>query len=151
MESLIQWGYWGLFVGSFLAATVVPFSSDIIYIGILLLPGSNPWTALIVVTVGNWLGGISSYGLGYLGKWKWIEKLCKVKPEQLEKQRNRIEKYGAWLALFTWLPLVGDLMSLALGFYRINPKVCILFSLIGRFLRFLTWTLLYLKFGDAVF
>ncbi|MDR1895946.1 MAG: DedA family protein [Prevotellaceae bacterium] len=148
MELILQLGYLGLFIGAFLASTLIPLSSDIIYAGILLVFKANPWIALIIVTLGNWLGGLTSYGLGYLGKWKWIEKIFKVKPEQLEKQKNMINKYGALLAFFTWLPLVGDIMSLALGFYRINPKICMSFSLIGRFLRFLVWTLLFLKYGE---
>jgi membrane protein YqaA with SNARE-associated domain len=148
MDLFVQLGYWGLFAGSFLAATLVPFSSDIIYAGILMIPGTNPWIAFIFVTLGNWSGGMTTYGIGYLGKWKWIEKILKIKPEQLEKQKNSIERYGALLAFFTWFPFVGDLVSVALGFYKINPRICALFSLTGRAVRFLMWTLLYLKFGD---
>ena len=147
MERLIRWGYLGLFIGSFLASTIIPFSSDILLTGILLI-GANPYISLIVATVGNWLGGMTTYGLGYLGKWQWIEKLFRVKKETLEKQKVKIDKYGKILAFFTWLPLVGDVIALALGFYKISPKWCALFMFIGRFLRFLAWTLLYLKFGE---
>ena len=145
----LQWGYWGLFLGSFLASTIVPFSSDVLYAGILLM-GANPWLSLVIVTLGNWLGGLTSYGLGYLGKWQWIEKVFKVKLEQLEKQKEKISKYGAALAFFTWLPFVGDVVSIGLGFYKVSPKKCMLYSLIGRFARFLVWTILYLKFGDKI-
>ncbi|MDR2009659.1 MAG: DedA family protein [Bacteroidales bacterium] len=147
MESLIRFGYIGLFIGCFLASTIIPFSSDILLTGVLLM-GANPYIALIVATSGNWLGGMTTYGLGYLGKWQWIEKWFKVKPETLEKQKEKVDKYGNLLAFFTWLPFVGDILALALGFYKISPKLSALFMFIGRFMRFSIWTLLYINFGE---
>lgn len=147
MNTLIRWGYWGLFLGSFLASTILPLSSDILYAGVLLI-GANPWLSLFIVTAGNWLGGLTTYGLGYLGKWEWLEKYFKVKPEQLESQKELIDKYGSLLAFFTWLPFAGDVFMVAMGFYKVNPKKSMLYSLIGRFVKFLLWTLLYLKFGQ---
>lgn len=149
MEFLQEWGYIGLFLGTFLAATVVPFSSDFLIIGILLAGGS-PGLSWVVATLGNWLGGITSFGLGWLGKWEWIERYLKVSREKLEKQKLRIDRYGAWLALLSWLPFVGDLFAIGLGFYRVNPKTSIFFMLIGKGLRFLAWTLLYLQFGEKI-
>lgn len=147
MNSLLNLGYLGLFVGSFLASTIIPFSSDILLTGVLLA-GGDPLFSLITATLGNWLGGLTTYGLGYLGKWQWIEKWFKVKQETLEKQKSKIDKYGKLLAFFTWLPLAGDIIALALGFYKVSPKLSALFMLIGRFIRFSVWTLLYIKFGE---
>ena len=67
MEWLLNLGYFGLFVGSFVAATVVPFSSDVLLVG-MLAAGGNIWLSVAVATLGNWLGGLTSYGLGWLGK-----------------------------------------------------------------------------------
>ena len=67
MEFLQEWGYLGLFIGTFLSATIIPFSSDFLIIG-LLLSGSNPIISLIVATIGNWLGGLLSFWIGWLGK-----------------------------------------------------------------------------------
>jgi membrane protein YqaA with SNARE-associated domain len=149
MEFLQEWGYLGLFIGTFLAATVVPFSSDFLIIGILLAGGS-PGASWAVATLGNWLGGITSFGLGWLGKWEWIERFLKVSREKLEQQKSRIDRYGSWLALFSWLPFVGDLFAIGLGFYRVDPKKSIFFMLIGKGLRFLAWTLLFLQFGEKI-
>jgi membrane protein YqaA with SNARE-associated domain len=149
MEFLQEWGYIGLFLGTFLAATVVPFSSDFLIIGILLAGGS-PGLSWVVATLGNWLGGITSFGLGWLGKWEWIERFLKVSREKLEQQKSRIDRYGSWLALFSWLPFVGDLFAIGLGFYRVDPKKSIFFMLVGKGLRFLAWTLLYLQFGEKI-
>lgn len=146
LDFLQVYGIWGLLLGSFLAATVVPFSSDALYAGVLLA-GCDPVVCLLVGTLGNWLGGLTSFGVGWLGRWQWIEKWFHVKPATLEKQRDRINKWGAWLALLTWLPFVGDVFAIALGFYRIAPVKSALFMLVGKFLRFLGWTLLFYYMG----
>ena len=147
MGSLVAWGYWGLLIGSFLASTIIPMSADLLLVGVLSL-GGNTWICLIIATIGNWLGGLTSYWLGWLGRWDWLERWLKVKREQLERQKEKIDRYGVWLALFTWLPLVGDLFAIALGFYRVSPKMSALYMLVGRFVRFLVWTLLYIRYAD---
>ena len=147
MGSLVAWGYWGLFIGSFLASTIIPMSADLLLVGVLSL-GGNTWICLIIATIGNWLGGLTSYWLGWLGRWDWLERWLKVKREQLERQKEKIDRYGVWLALFTWRPLVGDLFAIALGFYRVSPKMSALYMLVGRFVRFLVWTLLYIRYAD---
>lgn len=140
LESL---GLWGLFLGTFLAATVVPFSSDALYIAILALT-KDPVSCLVVGTLGNWLGGLTSYGLGYLGKWEWLERYFKVKPETLEKQKRYVDRYGVWLGLFSWVPIVGDVFAVALGFYKASPVWCSVTMLVGKFARFALWTLFFI-------
>ena len=139
MDSLIDLGYWGLFIGSFLASTLIPMSADVLLVGILAL-GGNVWACLVIATTGNWLGGLTSYWIGWLGRWEWIERWLKVKEEKLLRQKKNIDRYGVWLALFTWLPLIGDLLAVALGFYKIKPYASAIYMLIGRFARFLLWT-----------
>ncbi|MBQ6069011.1 MAG: DedA family protein [Bacteroidales bacterium] len=134
-----SYGLLGLFLGSFLAATVVPFSSDALYAGVLLA-GCPPVYCLLLATLGNWLGGLTSFAIGWIGKWEWIEKWFHVSRKKLEAQHNRISNWGAWLALLTWLPFIGDVFAIALGFYRVSPIKCALFMLLGKFLRFLCWT-----------
>ena len=141
MFGLEQVGLIGLFIGTFLAATVLPFSSDALYIA-ALAAGTNPVAALIVGTAGNWLGGVTTYFVGRLAKWEWMVKWFKVKRETLEKQKVYIDKYGVWMALLSWIPVVGDVIAIALGFYK-SPAVWTLFLLgVGKFARFAIWTLM---------
>ena len=71
-----------------------------------------------------------------------IEKHFKVKPETLDKQKSRIDRYGVWVALLSWIPFVGDVIVIALGFYK-TPAVWTLFlMLVGKFGRFAIYTLL---------
>ena len=139
--SFDELGLWGLFIGTFLSATIVPFSSDALFIGALATLG-NPVTCIIVASAGNWLGGIVTYYMGRLGKLEWIEKYFKVKPEKLEKQKAYVNKYGVWLALASWVPFIGDVLALALGFYRANPFWTILLLLVGKAGRFICWAML---------
>lgn len=143
MEWLLSLGYFGLFVGSFVAATVVPFSSDVLLVG-MLAAGGNIWLSVAVATLGNWLGGLTSYGLGWLGKWEWIERYMKVKHETLIKHKDKIDRFGAWLALLTWLPFVGDVFAIALGFYKVDFRKSALLMLIGKGARFVGWALLFI-------
>ena len=138
MEWLENLGLLGLFIGTFLAATVIPFSSDAVYLSVLAATG-NPAGCLIVGTLGNWLGSVFTYFIGWAGKWEWIEKRFKVKPETLAGQKKKIDRYGVWLALICWVPIVGDVVAIALGFYKTRP----FWMLVGKFGRFLVWTLIY--------
>ena len=135
LESL---GLLGLFIGTFLAATIVPISSSALYIAVLVAT-KNPVACLIVGTLGNWLGSVSTYWIGRIGKWEWIEKWFKVKPETLERQKQKVDRYGIWLALLAWVPIAGDAITLALGFYKAKPFGTMVLLLIGKFLRFLVW------------
>ncbi|MDD3272554.1 MAG: DedA family protein [Bacteroidales bacterium] len=149
MELLEGYGFLGLFFGSFLAATVIPFSSDILIAG-ALLAGMNPLLALIWATAGNWLGGLTSYWIGHLGKWGWIEKWLGVTEEKLLKQKHWIDKYGSLIAFFSWVPFAGDILAVGLGFYRVNFTKSAIFMLLGKAIRYAFWVSLYLLLGDAM-
>lgn len=138
MEWLLDLGYFGLFAGSLLAATILPFSSDFLLLG-MLAAGADPVLTVAVASLGNWAGGMISYGMGRSGRWEWIERWFKVRRETLERQKARIDRWGAWLAFLSWLPLVGDLFALALGFYKVNLWRVALFMLIGKTARFVGW------------
>lgn len=149
VETLLDWGYLGLFIGGFLAATVIPFSSDVMLVG-LIAAGGDPVLSVIVATLGNFLGGLSSYYLGYLGKWSWIEKWLRVKEATLIKQKTRVDKYGSSLAFFSWLPGIGDVLALALGFYKVSFWRTSIYMFIGKGARFVAWALLYAWVGERV-
>lgn len=146
---LEQLGFLGLFIGTFLAATVLPFSSDFLLIG-AMAGGSNIITTVIVASLGNWAGGMFSFWMGWVGRWQWIEKWFHVKEETLVKQKSRIDRYGSLLAFLSWLPMVGDLFALGLGFYKVNPPRVALFMLVGKSARFIMWAILFHYFGADV-
>ena len=99
MEFLIAYGYIGVFIASFLAATILPFSSEVVLTGVLLA-GSAYWPCMIAATLGNFLGGMSCYWLGMLGKVEWIEKYLKLDPVKLQKVQDWIKGKGSWMGFF---------------------------------------------------
>ena len=138
MTGLFDYSHWGLFLASFLAATVVPFSSEVI-LTVLIASGTDVYTAVLVASAGNWLGGMSSFAIGYLGKWEWIEKFLRIKRETIEKWHNRLYKRGAIFAFFCWVPGVGDIFAVGLGLLRSNIVITAVSMLAGKFLRYVVW------------
>ena len=141
MEWLESLGLLGLFLGSLLAASIVPFSSDVLYVAILATTGQH-LGCFVAATTGSWVGSLLTFYLGWLGKWEWIEKWFKVTREKLEQQQEKVHKYGVWLALVSWFPIVGDLSVLALGFYKAPRGWTFLLLLIGKAVRYLFWNVI---------
>lgn len=137
-EGLFDYNLWGLFLASFLAATVIPFSSEAL-LTFLIANGTDVTTAILVASAGNWLGGMSSYAIGYMGKWEWIEKYLRVKRETIEKWHDRLYKRGAIFAFLCWVPGVGDIFAVGLGLLRANILITAVAMLAGKFSRYLVW------------
>ena len=142
MFGLENLGLLGLFIGTFLAATILPFSSDALYLAIPAATGDTTG-CLAAGTLGNWLGSGLTYRIGRAGSWGGVEKWFKVKPETLQKQKRYIDKYGVWLALTCWIPVIGDVIAIALGFYNTRPFWTAVLLLVGKFARFLVWNMVY--------
>ena len=73
MESFAEWGYIGLFLASFLAATIIPLGSELV-LSMLIANNYDLTISLFIASIGNWAGGLSSYGIGRLGNWNFIER-----------------------------------------------------------------------------
>lgn len=129
-------GLFGLFLGCLLSATFIPFSSEALVAGALLLDYS-PWTVVLVATLGNTIGGMTCYLLGRLCKWSWIEKWLKVKEETLAKAHEKVEKYGSLAAVLAWLPVVGDPIAIALGLMRTRVLPTTVLMFLGKGLRYM--------------
>ena len=147
MENLAEWGYIGLFIASFLAATIIPFSSELV-LSILIANNYDLTTSLIVASIGNWMGGLSSYLIGRLGSWDTIEKYLRVKRDKILLWKKKIDSWGGLLAFLCWLPVVGDPIAIALGFFRTNVLTVAIFMLVGKFVRYFVWAMItYLGFS----
>ena len=140
MEAFVEWGYLGLFIASFLGATIIPFSSELVF-SLLIIKGYDFNLSLLVATTGNWLGGLSSYFLGRLGKWSTLEKYFRLKKEKIVKFKTNIDKWGSLLAFFCWLPVIGDPIAVGLGFFRTNYILVAIWMLLGKFIRYVLWAL----------
>jgi membrane protein YqaA with SNARE-associated domain len=125
----------GLFLAAFVAATVLPFSSEAVLAAMALGPWSSfaLWAA---ASLGNWLGGMSSYGLGRLGDLERLARWTGADPAKATGMRERVRPYGAWAALLCWLPVVGDPIAIALGLLRVSPWTTALLMFIGKAVRY---------------
>ncbi|MBO4984018.1 MAG: DedA family protein [Bacteroides sp.] len=136
IQLLIDWGYVGLFISSFLAGSIVPFSSEVVMAATLGV-GLDPTTIVVVVTLGNTAGGMTCYYMGHLGRMDWIEKYFGVKREKLEKTQRFLQGKGALMGFFAFLPFVGEAIAIALGFMRSNLWLTTISMFIGKLLRYI--------------
>jgi membrane protein YqaA with SNARE-associated domain len=124
-----------LFLSSFLAATILPISSEV-HLALLSNTTESKIQILLVATLGNFLGGLSCYYLGYLGKWDWLNRFFKISNEKIIAYKNKLEKLRGWPAFFCWLPIIGDPLAVAYGFMKAPFYSFSFFMLVGKFLRY---------------
>jgi membrane protein YqaA with SNARE-associated domain len=118
-------GLWTLFISSFLAATLLPGGSEAVLFGVLKLHPHQVWPALAVATLGNTLGGMSSYLLG-----RFIPQKAAL------GGLARVRRYGVPILLLSWVPIVGDPLCVAAGWLRMNPWLSALHIAAGKFARY---------------
>ena len=116
---------WTLFASSFLAATLLPGGSEAVLFGVLKLHPDQLWAALGVATLGNTMGGMSSYLLGRF-----------IPQKTVMKGLERVQKYGAPILLLSWIPVIGDPLCVAAGWLRLNPWLSALYIAAGKFGRY---------------
>ena len=124
-DQLIYLGIPGMFLAGLLAGTVVPFSSEIVLLALLAV-GIDPTSLLISATIGNWIGGMTTYGIGWMGKVEWLEKYFGVSHQKLLDFEIRLKKWGAYWAILSWVPIAGNMITAALGFFK-TPKYRVAF------------------------
>lgn len=128
------YGLWGLALAAFLAATLLPFSSEVAVVAALQL-GLPPAHILLWAAVGNCLGALTNY---------WLGRLCTA-PVLARVQRERwgrrawawAERYGGWSLAASCLPLVGDPLMLVAGILRSHIGYIVLLGLGTRVARYI--------------
>ena len=131
----MNWGYMGMALSAFLAASILPFSSEAVMVG-LLAAGLDMWALVAWGTVGNVLGSLFNYGIGRLGKMEWIEKYLHTKPEDLDRARRFMGGRGAWMGLFSCIPVIGDVITIVLGLMRANLTIFTVSVTISKLARY---------------
>lgn len=132
---LESWGYWGIFVAAFIAGSVFPFSSEAVLTA-LQLAGLDPLRLFVFATIGNVAGSMFNYGVGTLGKMEWIERYLHVPEAKVERTARWMERYGAWIGTLCFLPILGSVIAVTLGFTRANPWLSLLTITIGKAARY---------------
>ena len=134
-DFLVNYGYWGMLAAAFLAGSFFPFSSEAVMIA-LLAAGLDGWQLVAYGSVGNVAGGMFNYCVGRLGRIDWIERYLHVKRAQLERAQRFMAGKGAWMGVFSFLPILGSAITIALGLMRANIHISLTSIAIGKVMRY---------------
>lgn len=136
LHFLMDWGYWGIFISGFLSGSILPFASEAVVLS-YIYAGLPSVLCILFATAGNSLGGVTCFAIGHLGKERWIDKILHVSDEKLKRAHRFIHGRGAWIAFFSFVPIIGDVLLVALGLSRSNIWIVITAMTIGKLLRYI--------------
>ncbi|MAN52942.1 MULTISPECIES: YqaA family protein [unclassified Marinimicrobium] len=145
MEHLAELGYLGLFLSAFLAATILPLSSEVV-LSALLLSGLSSVVLVSVATVGNVLGSLTNYALGYWGSLVVVKKWLRMSEDDFGRAEARFRKYGMVSLCFAWVPIIGDPLTVIAGVLRIRLRWFLLLVTAGKLARYVVISYMTLAF-----
>lgn len=124
-----------LFSSAFLAATFLPFYSEVVLFA-LLRAGGDPFILVVIATLGNTLGAVVNWWLGryllYFKDRRWFY----FSHAQIEKAQHWFQRYGFWTLLFAWLPIGGDALTLIAGIMQVRLWLFLALVGTGKGLRY---------------
>lgn len=139
VEQLIDffkdYGYWGMGVLAFLSGSIIPIASEVLLLFFLGI-GMNAVLLTVVATIGNTIGGITCFLLGYLADKEMLWRLFRISDKKMQRADELIQKYGYWTAALSFLPALGEVILVALGIMRVNKYKVIAVMALGKFLRY---------------
>ena len=135
--ALPQFGLSTVFVVSLVSATLLPLGSEPAVFGLVKLNPALFWQAIGVATLGNTIGGVISWWMGY-GAERAYERVTHQSGEL--RALGWLRRFGAKACLLSWLPLVGDPLCAAAGWLRLPFWPCLAYMAVGKFARYLTMT-----------
>jgi len=127
-------GLWALLGSAFLASTLLPGGSEAVLVYSHSQGMAPPQTLLLVASLGNTLGGLSNWLIGWYLKNRLFRSTLEKRAQK--KALQRISKYGSPLLLFSWLPIVGDPLCLAAGWAGIRLLPATIFIAVGKVMRY---------------
>ena len=124
-----------MFLTSFVSATLFPMGSEAILI-FNLNNGLNIYYLLVIATFGNSLGSLLNYWFGIRGENYLVDKKI-LSEKRISKSKYYFDKYGGYSLLFSWLPIIGDPITLIAGVLKYDIKKFILLVIFAKFFRYL--------------
>jgi membrane protein YqaA with SNARE-associated domain len=110
--------YAGLFAAAFLAATVLPFQSEVILFGMLITEHYQTWLLVLVASVGNILGSCVNWLLGLLLAQFEGRPWFPLKRDSIKRAERWYHRHGRWSLLLSWMPFIGDPLTIVAGVLR---------------------------------
>ena len=140
MSDLTEWavtlGYPGVFLVSFIASTLLPFSNEVVVAAMPAL-GYDIWWTAVWATAGGYLGSLVNYLVGLRGTDFVFSRWITIKPERWEQAEKIFNRWGNWALFFVWLPVVGDPLAIVAGAFKIDWRLFTFWVITGKFLRFI--------------
>ncbi|VAX11758.1 hypothetical protein MNBD_GAMMA25-2173 [hydrothermal vent metagenome] len=124
---------WTLFISAFISSTLFPGGSEAVLAYLSASENHSPATLLLVASVGNTLGGLSSWGLGRFVVWKYPLRELKSKHQ---RTLNHLQRWGTPVLSLSWLPVIGDPLCLVAGWLKMNFFLSLIFIAVGKTLRY---------------
>jgi membrane protein YqaA with SNARE-associated domain len=135
VESLIfQFGYLGLFILSYVSATLFPLSAEVAVVGMVAV-GYNALLTGLVAVAGSFLGSLTNYFIGKKGTEFVLSHYVKYEPRWLERAEVFFNRWGPIALFFSWLPFIGDPLTLVAGAVNTNLRSFYLWVLLGKVFR----------------
>ena len=133
-------GYFGLFVSALIAATILPMQSETVLVGLML--NGEHWVValLIVATVGNVLGSVINWVLGRFLLRHRDRRWFPANDQQLNRAQGWYHRYGRWSLLGSWLPIVGDPLTVVAGVMREPLGPFLVLVTVAKGMRYLVLT-----------
>ena len=135
-DFIFSLGYLGLFIISFLAASLIPLSSELFVLGMPAL-GYNIWWIMVVATLGNYCGTLLNYYIGKKGTDFVLSRYMRIKPETWTRAERFYERWGPVALFFSWVPFIGDPLTAVAGALNMHLGVFSFWVLLGKGLRYL--------------
>ena len=129
--------YLSLLTISFLAATILPFSSELTLAGLIATSNYDNLLLLIVASFGNVLGSVVNWALGFYSRNLTTKKWFPFKDKQIKISSKWFSKFGKWSLLLAWVPIIGDPLTLIAGLLRVRFLDFIILVAIGKVSRYL--------------
>ena len=127
--------YWGMGILSCLSGSIVPIASEVLLVFFLNL-GLNAVSLTLVATVGNTMGGITCFMIGYLTNKTTVQKLFRISDRRMKRADLLIQKYGYWTAALSFVPMIGEALLVALGIMRVDKYKVMAVMAFGKFVRY---------------
>lgn len=129
--------YASLFWIALLAATFLPLQSETVLFGLLISKSYHWWILVLIATAGNILGSVINWWIGrniaFLEQYKWFP----VKRKSMERAEMWYQKYGYWSLLLSWVPIVGDPLTIVAGIFRERFLIFLALVSIAKISRYL--------------
>jgi len=140
-ELILQAGYVGLLLVSFLAATLLPISSEVA-VALMLRYGYDATPTIAVATVGNYLGSVVNYYVGARGASFFLTRYVGTTADTLTGARATYARWGAPILIFSWVPVIGDPLTLVAGALRVPFVVFTAWVVAGKLARYVAVALI---------